>query len=139
MTGLSDMQTATAPVTSLEAVQLAPVPRAPATIEETGISYEQIGQLFIKTLYTGEATGVSVADRLRLPYAILSLLVEDLRVQRLIEVRGTSGSGSGSGTAGYRYALTDLGRDRARQYLDGNQYVGPAPVNQTVSSCSRVS
>jgi len=123
------MQTATAPVTPLEAVQLAPVPSAPATIEETGISYEQLGQLFIKTLYTGEQTGVSVADRLRLPYAMLSALVEDLRVQRLIEVRGTSGSGSGSGTAGYRYALTDLGRDRARQYLDANQYVGPAPVS----------
>ena len=123
------MQTATATVTPLDAVQHAPVPRAPATIEETGISYEQIGQLFIKTLYTGEATGVSVADRLRLPYAILSLLVEDLRGQRLIEVRGTASSGTGSGTAGYRYALTDLGRDRARQYLDGNQYVGPAPVS----------
>ena len=35
---------------------------------------------------------------------------------------------TGSGTAGYRYALTDLGRDRARQYLDVNQYVGAAPV-----------
>ncbi len=121
--------TATATVTPFEAVQqAAAVPRAPATIEETGISYDQMGQLFVKTLYTGEATGVSVADRLRLPYAILSLLVEDLRVQRLVEVRGTSGSGSGSGTAGYRYALTDLGRDRARQYIDANQYVGSAPV-----------
>jgi hypothetical protein len=39
-------------------------------------------------------------------------------------VRGAAGAG----TAGYRYALTDLGRDRARQYLDANQYVGPAPV-----------
>jgi hypothetical protein len=126
MTELLDLQTAT--VTTFEAVQHAPVPHAPATIEETGISYDQIAQLFVKTLYTGEATGVSVADRLRLPYAILSELVEDLRVQRLVEVRGTSGAGSGSGTAGYRYALTDLGRDRARQYLDANAYVGPAPV-----------
>ena len=38
------------------------------------------------------------------------------------------GDHAGSGAAGYRYALTDLGRDRARQYLDANQYVGPAPV-----------
>ena len=35
---------------------------------------------------------------------------------------------SGSGTAAFRYALTDVGRDRARQYLDVNQYVGAAPV-----------
>ncbi len=42
----------------------------------------------------------------------------------LVEVRGSTGSGS----AGYRYALTDAGRDRARQYFDASQYVGPAPV-----------
>jgi predicted ATPase with chaperone activity len=34
----------------------------------------------------------------------------------------------GTGTAGFRYALTELGRERARQYLDANQYSGPAPV-----------
>jgi hypothetical protein len=39
-------------------------------------------------------------------------------------VRGASGAG----TAGYRYALTDLGRDRANQFLDISRYVGPAPV-----------
>ena len=41
-----------------------------------------------------------------------------------VEVRGAHGSG----TAGYRYALTDLGRERAVIYFDGNGYVGPAPV-----------
>jgi hypothetical protein len=39
-------------------------------------------------------------------------------------VRGATGSG----TAGYRYALTDAGRDRARQYFELNHYAGPAPV-----------
>ena len=102
----------------------APVPSAPTTLEETGVSVDQLSQLFVKTLYTGEATGITVADRLRLPYAILMPLVEAIRAEHLIEVKGTAGSG----TAGYRYALTDLGRDRARQYFDGNQYVGPAPV-----------
>src|SRR5262249_24366288 len=51
-------------------------------------------------------------------------LIERLRAQLLIEVRGASGSG----TAGYRYALTDLGRDRARQFLAISHYAGPAPV-----------
>ena len=100
------------------------VPKAPVTIEQTGLSADQLCQLLVKTLYTGEATGISVADRMRLPYALLEPLVEALRAEQQIEVRGASGSG----TAGYRYALTDLGRDRARQYLDANQYVGPAPV-----------
>src|SRR3954467_9986098 len=114
----------TATLTDFEKAHRAPVPRAPMTIEESGLSADQLSHLFVKTLYTGEATGVSVADRIRLSYALLEPLVEGLRAERLIEVRGSTGSGSAS----YRYALTDLGRDRGRQYLDANQYVGPAPV-----------
>ena len=45
-------------------------------------------------------------------------------MEKLVEVRGAGGVG----TAGYRYALTDLGRDRAHQFLDICRYVGPAPV-----------
>jgi hypothetical protein len=120
------MQTTTILKTELPKTPVpnAPIPSAPTTLEETGVSVDQLSQLFVKTLYTGEATGIAVADRLRLPYAILAPLVEAIRAEHLIEVKGTAGSG----TAAYRYALTDLGRDRARQYFDANQYVGPAPV-----------
>jgi hypothetical protein len=104
----------------------APAPAAPTTIEETGIAPDQLSQLIVKSLYTGEATGVATADRLRLPFAILAPLIEAMRAERLIEVRGTGTSGSG--TAGYRYALTDLGRERGRQYMFANQYVGAVPV-----------
>jgi hypothetical protein len=65
-----------------------------------------------------------LVERIRLPYGLLEPLIERLRAERQLEVRGASGSGS----AGYRYALTDAGRDRARQYLDINSYAGPAPV-----------
>lgn len=116
------MTTATASV--LETRGSAPVPRAPVTIQDTGLEADRIGQLLVKTLYTGEATGLTLTDRLRLPYSVLEAIVEYTRAERMVEVRGASGSG----TAGYRYALTDLGRDRARQYLDANQYIGPAPV-----------
>jgi hypothetical protein len=90
-----------------------PAPAAPASIQETGLPKDLIEQLLVKTLYTGEATGLMVADRMRLPYGLLEPLVEHARNERLIEVRGTTGS-AGSGSAGYRYALTDAGRDRAR-------------------------
>lgn len=99
-------------------------PRAPKTLEETGLTAHLLEQLFIKALYGGEATGLVLADRMRVSYAILEPIVERVRVERLVEVRGASGSSSAS----YRYALTDLGRERARQYLDQNQYVGAAPV-----------
>jgi hypothetical protein len=102
----------------------APAPRAPSTIEDTGLGAEQIAQLCVKHLYGGEATGLVLADRLRLPYALLEAIIERARSEKLVEVRGSSGSG----TAGFRFALTDLGRERARQYLDANGYVGAAPV-----------
>ena len=100
-------------------------PPLPRTVAETGLSVDQIEQLLVKTLYAGELTGVTLADRVCLPYSMLEPLIERLRAERLVEVRGATGSG----TAGYRYALTDLGRDRARQYLEINRYIGPAPVS----------
>jgi len=102
----------------------APPPRVPASLQETGLGADQIEQLVIKTLYGGEANGLALADRIRLPFPILEPIVERVRAQQLVEVRGSSGSGS----AGYRYALTDAGRDRARLYMEVSQYVGPAPV-----------
>ena len=57
---------------------------------------------------------------MRLPFAILEPLIERMRAEHLIEVRGATGTSSAS----YRYALTDLGRSRAVQYLEINQYTG---------------
>jgi hypothetical protein len=105
-------------------VRHAPVPPAPVTIDDTGLSYEQLKQLIVKALYAGELSGLALADKLCLPYMLLESLVEHLRGEKLIEVRGAHGSG----TAGYRYALTDLGRERGGVYFDSNGYVGPAPV-----------
>jgi hypothetical protein len=99
-------------------------PPLPRTLDEIGLPADQVEQLLIKTLYGAEATGTAIADRLCVAFAILEPLVERARAQRLVEVRGMTGTGSAS----FRYMLTDLGRDRARQYLDINQYVGPAPV-----------
>jgi hypothetical protein len=102
-----------------------PKPSAPpATIEETGLHPDTLAQLMLKTLIAGETSGTQLAERMRLPYSVLDALIQHARIEKLIEVRGTGGTG----TAGYRYALTDLGRDRATQYLDLNRYVGPAPV-----------
>ena len=78
----------------------------------------------LKTLVAGESSGTQLAENLRLPYSVLDALIQHARVEKLVEVRGTSGTGS----AGYRYVLTDLGRDRAMQFLDISRYVGPAPV-----------
>ena len=110
--------------TAHEVIRDLPPPPQPATIEASGLTADLIEQLLLKTLYGGETTGLRLADRIRLPYALLEPLVERIRAERLVEVRGATASGS----AAYRYALTDLGRDRARQYLDASEYMGAAPV-----------
>jgi len=99
-------------------------PAPPATLEETGLHPDTLAQILLKTLVAGEATGMSLSEKLRLPYSVLDLLIQHGRVEKLIEVRGMSGAGN----AGYRYVLTDLGRDRAQQFFDLSRYVGPAPV-----------
>ncbi|HTM02158.1 MAG TPA: hypothetical protein VL173_01535 [Vicinamibacterales bacterium] len=113
-----------AATTLLDAPPAALAPAIPRTLADTGLAPDHVEQLILKTLYIGEASGMSIADKMRLPFSILETLVERLRAERLIEVRGASGTGS----AGYRYALTDLGRDRTREYLAVNGYIGPAPV-----------
>jgi hypothetical protein len=100
------------------------LPTPPGTIEEAGLHPDTLAQILLKTLVAGEASGTALADKMRLPYAVLDALVQHARVEKLVEVRGASGAGA----AGYRYVLTDLGRDRAMQFFDINRYVGPAPV-----------
>ena len=117
--------TATATVDATDVPHAAPPPPVLKSLQDTGLAIDQIEQLLVKTLYGGEASGLALADRMRLPFSMLEPLIERVRAEQLVEVRGSAGAGASS----YRYALTDAGRDRARQYLDISQYVGPAPVS----------
>jgi hypothetical protein len=99
-------------------------PPPPSTIEETGLHPDSLAQLLLKTLVAGESSGTGLSEKLRVPYSVLDALIQHARVEKLVEVRGASGAGS----AGYRYSLTDLGRDRAMQFFEISRYVGPAPV-----------
>jgi hypothetical protein len=115
--------TAMAPLPELS--HAAPPPPVLKSLQDTGLAMDQIEQLLIKTLYGGEASGLALAERMRLPFTMLEPLIERVRAEQLVEVRGSAGAGASS----YRYALTDAGRDRARQYFDISQYVGPTPVS----------
>src|SRR4029453_12244022 len=97
---------------SHDVLPMSAAPRAPATIEDTGLPADQVSQLMLKSLYSGEATGLQLSDRMKLPYAILEPLVENARVERLVEVRGASGTG----TAGNCYLRPNTARGRRREY-----------------------
>jgi hypothetical protein len=104
---------------------LSPTPAGPpATLADTGLHPDTLAQLLLKTLVAGENSGTQLSEALRVPYTVLDALIQHARIEKLIEVRGTSGAGN----AGYRYALTDLGRERAARFLEISRYIGAAPV-----------
>ena len=101
------------------------VPRPPDSLEETGLSEESLTDLILKTLYSrGSRLGKELADILALSFPILDDVLLTLQHGQLVEVRGSSGHGR----EGYTFAITGAGMDRAREAMEINGYVGPAPV-----------
>jgi predicted ATPase with chaperone activity len=100
-------------------------PAAPSTPEEAGLSHDLVVQLALKTLhFGGTLTGLELATRLGLSYAVIDGPLEQLVQQRHVEING----GAMIGRASYRYRISDAGRERAGLFLETNQYVGIAPV-----------
>lgn len=102
-----------------------PFPEAPHTIEETGLSFDLLEQLVLKSLhFAGELTGGEMCRRLGLQYSAIAPVLEHVKHQYLVEVLG---SGLVAGPA-YVYRITDAGRQRALLFLEQSHYVGAAPV-----------
>ena len=102
------------------------LPANPTSISGTGLSIAFLADLAIKTMYSrGLTLGNEIAESLRLPFVgVIDKVLESLRMQRLIEVTGSVGIGKSS----YRYAISQGGREHARELLEQSEYVGPAPV-----------
>lgn len=110
---------------TLPAVRIAPAPPAPDSVEATGLPEPFVADLVLKHLFIqGVCTGYELARRLCLPFSVLEPVLEFLKGEKQLDVTG----GQLLGPISYRFALTDLGRDRARQAMSVCQYVGPAPV-----------
>ncbi len=106
-------------------LEIAHVPPVPQTLEEVGLSVEAIFDLVVKTLYVqGARTGHQLVETMCLPFHFVDDQLLDLQQRRLVEVRGTTGHSR----AAYVFDLTQSGRDRAREALAANSYVGAAPV-----------
>ncbi len=103
---------------------VAPVPQTPASLAAAGLKADAVLELALKTMIGGELTGSALAERLRLPYGLIEPVIDHMRAEKLIEVKGAGGAG----TAAYRYAQTDLGRERSLRFVDMCSYIGPAPV-----------
>ena len=76
--------------------------------------------------FAGELRGADLAQRIKLPQLIVDELIEGLRRQKYIDLKGGAGLGVGKSTM--IYTLTTFATDFLRQILDRNRYNGPAPV-----------
>jgi hypothetical protein len=105
-------------------IRVSVLPKPPKTVEETGLTLGFLVELTCKTLYFGGVmTLSSISEKLALPVSVANDVMEFIKKERLAEVKK-----GGDIRASYIYALTDLGRERAREYLQLSGYVGAAPV-----------
>lgn len=99
--------------------ELAPRPR---TLEETGLSRDLVADLLLKHLFAaGVQTLSGLAKRTALAGNILEQVLNHLRSEAQVEIRGSTGEGM-------RYALTERGRAGAMDALTRSTYTGAAPV-----------
>lgn len=100
------------------------LPPAPRTPEETGLPESFLVELAAKSFYLGGAMSLSaLSERLALPVSVCADLAEFLKKERMAELRK-----GGDVRPSCIYAITDLGRERAREFLAASSYAGPAPV-----------
>lgn len=100
-------------------------PHPPQTLEDLGLPGSLIEQLIFKFLYfRGDMIALDLSQAMGLKFSIIQPMMEAFRSQQLLHVKSSLGLGPISSL----YSLTDSGRKVARDYLDANQYTGPAPV-----------
>lgn len=101
------------------------VPLAPHSLEEACISSTLVEQLILKNIYfRGEISGRELSKVLGLRFSVIEPVLDFLKRSRFVEVKRSTGFGSVSAI----FATSDAGRARAKEYLESNQFVGPAPV-----------
>src|SRR3982075_663540 len=103
-----------------------PLPPEPQSIEQTGLTLSFIADLALKTLYLrGQMTMAELSTALGLPITnVVDKVMEFLKGERLVEIRG----GSGLSSASYQFVIVDRGSEKAQEALGRSQYVGKAPV-----------
>jgi len=108
------------------------LPPRPRGLDRTGLSANLMSDLVLKFLhFSTQLPAYDICTRLRLDYECIHPVIQALAngayIQSLGQV-GTPPRRLESLEEGMAYMITDQGRERAREILDRNQYMGPAPV-----------
>src|SRR5215472_110443 len=100
-------------------------PPEPESLEQTGLAESTVEQLIIKILYfRGDLYGQDLSNAIGLRFSVIQEIVEGLKLRHHVQIKKSMGVGNVAAL----FALTETGRSRAREYLESNQYAGPAPV-----------
>ena len=99
-------------------------PPIPESIEATGLSFQFLADLALKTAATeSTVTTAAIAERMCLSLPLVEQLLQHLYREKLVEIRGSVGFNNN------RYALLDRGWDTLRRVMEISGYVGPSPVS----------
>jgi predicted ATPase with chaperone activity len=101
-------------------------PPVPTAISETGISQRNLLNLLLKFMHLEACETVTeLAGRMKLTHRVVQQLLDDATQQRLLQALGSARGGI---APSIRYSLSEQGRAAAKDGLDQNLYLGPAPV-----------
>ena len=101
-------------------------PAMPRSVADTGLSLNSLLRLMVKSMSVdGNETPSELMARMRLPYGVVSTLIQTAIDRKMVEALGASALR----TTELRYALTPVGRDWAAEALAQNRYIGAVPVS----------
>ncbi len=104
----------------------------PQSLQELGIPEIFLANLALKHCFYLDVFHLAeLSERIKLSVTILNQLLDYLRKERYLEVRGPDPLKPAANplSLANRYALTDGGKRRAANLLEYDAYVGPAPVS----------
>jgi predicted ATPase with chaperone activity len=98
-------------------------PRGVSTFEEAGLEPAMVESLVLKFLFnTGQASGRRIASELGLPFTPFPEYLRQLKNAQILTYANSTT------VSDFIYSLTDVGRARARSYVEECSYVGTSPV-----------
>jgi len=100
------------------------VPIEPESFVEAKLTESEVEELILKYLLSrGSGTGRECADQVKITFKLVEGLLTRLKSEQLVVYRDTAPMND------YHYQLTDMGRERARRYVEHCTYFGSSPVS----------
>src|SRR5205085_651637 len=102
-------------------------PSVPTNLAQTDIPVRSLMSLLLKFMHLEACeTLLDLAERLKIPRLVIQQLLDEAVGQKFMQAIGAV---PGSLGLSIRYSLTEAGRAAAKEAMEQNLYMGPAPVS----------